>query len=95
MIRYLVVAIVLILVAACGEPTPTPWPTTTPGPLSESTAAGEAESTEVPDSSSGVAATVIPAETPGIVHPGIAARRARLKHHPVRKIPGVKQRRKL
>ncbi len=66
MIRYLVVAIVLILVAACGEPTPTPWPTTTPVPLSESTGAGEAESTEVPEASSGVTATVVPAETPEI-----------------------------
>ncbi len=64
MIRYLVAAIVLILVAACGEPTPTPWPTTTPVPLSESTDAGEAGSTEVPDASSGVPATVVPAETP-------------------------------
>ena len=65
MIRYLVVAIVLLLVAACGEAAPTPWPTTTPASPSESTAAGETESTKVPEASSGDGATVVPAEKPG------------------------------
>jgi len=61
MIRYLVVAAVLLLVVACGETTPTRWPTTTPA----STGASEAEATEVPDASSGDAATVVPADTSG------------------------------
>lgn len=65
MIRYLVVAIVLLLVAACGEATPTPWPTTTPASPSESTAAGETESTMVPEASSGDGATAVPADKPG------------------------------
>ena len=65
MIRYLVVDTVLALVAACGETTPTPWPTITPVSSSGSTAASQAESTEVPDASSGDAATVVPADKPG------------------------------
>ena len=65
MIRYLVVATVLALVTACGETTPTPWPTITPVSPSGSTAASEAESTEVPDASSGDAATAVPADKPG------------------------------
>ncbi len=59
MIRYLVVATVLVLVAACGEATPTRWPTTTP----VTTGASGAEATEVADTSSGDAATAVPAET--------------------------------
>ncbi len=78
MIRYLVIATVLILVAACGETVPTPWPTTTPAPTSESTSDSvggtEAESTEVPGArsadadtkasadASGDAATVVPGD---------------------------------
>ena len=65
MIRYLVVAIVLLLVAACGEATPTPWPTTTPASPSGSIDAGETESTKVPEASSGDAATAVPADKPG------------------------------
>ena len=65
MIRYLVVAIVLLLVAACGEATPTPWPTTTPASPAGSIDAGETESTKVPEASSGDGATVVPAEKPG------------------------------
>ena len=79
MIRYLVIATVLILVAACGETVPTPWPTTTPAPTSESTSDSvggtEAESTEVPGArsadadtkasadASGDGATVVPSDT--------------------------------
>ena len=70
MIRYLVVATVLLLVAACGENTPTRWPTTTPA----STGASEAESTEVPNASSGDVATVVPADTSGSNASGDAAR---------------------
>ena len=65
MIRYLVVAAVLLLVAACGETTPTRWPTTTPASPSGSTTASEAESTEVPNASSGDVATAVPADKPG------------------------------
>ena len=60
MIRNLIVAaIVLILVAACGEATPTRWPTVTPA----ATGASEAEPTEAPNDSTGAAATPVPAET--------------------------------
>ena len=61
MIRYLVVATVLVLLAACGETTPTRWPTTTPAPA----AASEAESTGVSDASSSGAAKAAPADTSG------------------------------
>ena len=60
MIRNLIVAaIVLILVAACGEATPTRWPTVTPA----STGASEAKPTEAPNDPSGTAATPVPAGT--------------------------------
>ena len=61
MIRYLVAATVLVLVAACGEATPTRWPTTTPVPA----AASQAESAKCPDASSGDAATVVSADKSG------------------------------
>ncbi len=64
MIRYLAVATVLVLLAACGETTPTRWPTTTPVSTTGSTAASEAESTEVPDTGSGEPPTVVPADEP-------------------------------
>ncbi len=65
MIRYLVVATVLVLVAACGEATPTRWPTATPVPPSGSITASEAEPTEVLDASSGDAPTAVPADVSG------------------------------
>ena len=71
MIRYLVIATVLILVAACGETVPTPWPTTTPVPASESSSDSvggtEAESTEVPGARSDDAETKAPAGASGDV----------------------------
>ena len=65
MIRYLVVATLLVLVAACGEATPTRWPTTTPVPTPGSPAASGAEPAGIPDTSSGDAATVVPADKAG------------------------------
>ncbi|MCH7621382.1 MAG: FKBP-type peptidyl-prolyl cis-trans isomerase [Chloroflexi bacterium] len=73
MIRYLVVAAVLLLVAACGETTPTRWPTTTPASPSGSTTASEAEPTGVPNASSGDVATAVPADKPGDSASGDAA----------------------
>ena len=64
MIRYLVIATVLVLVAACSEATPTRWPTTTPAPTSDSIGATGAESTEVPDAGARDAATEVPADKP-------------------------------
>ena len=105
MIRYLVVATLLVLVAACGEATPTRWPTTTPVPTPGSPAASGAEPAGIPDTSSGDAATVVPADKAGdsaagdsaagdkmlpeIVLPGIAPRRTRLLHPPVGRATGI------
>ena len=63
MIRYLLVATVLVLVVACGEPTPTPWPTTTPASIPASIGAGAAEPTELPVTSSGDTSTAASADT--------------------------------
>jgi len=65
MIRYLLVATALVLVAACGETTPTRWPTITPAPTSVSTGASEAEPAGIPETNSADAATVVPAGTSG------------------------------
>ncbi len=90
MIRYLVVAIVLLLVAACGETTPTPWPTTTPASPAGSIDAGEAESTEVPDASSGDAATAVPADKPGDSTSGDSGATGSVGASPGEKSPGDK-----
>ena len=65
MIRYLVVAIVLVLLVACKEPAPTRWPTSTPLPTSVATGASEAEPAGIPDTNSGEAATAVPADASG------------------------------
>ncbi len=90
MIRYLVVAIVLLLVAACGEATPTPWPTTTPDSPSESTAVGETESTKVPEASSGDGATAVPADKPGDSTSGDSGATGSVGASPGEKSPGDK-----
>lgn len=65
MIRYLVVAIVLVLLVACEEPASTRWPTSTPLPTSVATGASEAEPAGIPDTNSGEAATAVPADASG------------------------------
>ena len=65
MIRYLLVATVLVVSVACGEPAPTRWPPTTPAPTSGAPAASDAEPAGTPETGSPDTSTVEPTETAG------------------------------